>query len=233
MATFGIIAEGLTDQYVIENLLRGFFESTGEAPVVNYVQPPLDATGRSGEPAPAGWTLVFRALAAGEHRKALQFNDYLVLQIDTDVCKEKGFDVPRREGARELSPEDLAERVAARLRAQMGEAFCETYKDKLLFAVAVDSTECWLLPLLYPGYPDSKARKITGCLQAANHALEKANRNPLSSAEHKHPRVYDEVSRPYARHKELQKHHHRNPSLACFLQQLEAVRRSTRPATNQ
>ena len=52
MATFGIIAEGITDQYVIENILRGFFADAAEEPVVNYVQPPLDATARGGQPEP-------------------------------------------------------------------------------------------------------------------------------------------------------------------------------------
>jgi hypothetical protein len=110
MPTFGIIAEGLTDQYVIENILRGFFGGSGDDLVVNYVRPPLDATGRAegagktGDKPPAGWTLVFKALRDGEHKKALQFNDHVIVQIDTDVCEEKGFDVPRRENGVELYP---------------------------------------------------------------------------------------------------------------------------------
>jgi hypothetical protein len=35
-----IIAEGATDQNVIENILCGFFQSEEEEPVVNPVQPP-------------------------------------------------------------------------------------------------------------------------------------------------------------------------------------------------
>lgn len=217
MVTFGIIAEGITDQYVIENILRGFFADAAEEPVVNYVQPPLDATARGGQPPPAGWTLVFRALADGEHRKALQFNDFLVIQVDTDVCEEKGFDVPRRENGRELSPDELAARVSARLRVCLGEDFCRAHGDKVIFAVAVHSTECWLLPLLYP---DKKAQKITGCLEAANQALRRANQKPLTSGDSKQIKAYDDASRPYARRRELKKHQGRNPSLAWFVRQL-------------
>lgn len=67
MATFAIIAEGITDQVVIENILLGCFADEDEEPTVNYEQPLLDTTGQSAAPAYGGWTLVF---------------DYLVEQVE-------------------------------------------------------------------------------------------------------------------------------------------------------
>ena len=97
MKTFGIIGEGITDQIVIKSILLGFFaeKSDDEDPEVKAIQPPLDKSGQAGAHPPAGWTLVFDYLRRGEHRNALQYCDYLVIHVDTDVSEEKGFDVPR------------------------------------------------------------------------------------------------------------------------------------------
>ena len=55
--------------------MLGYFGDENGQPVVNYVQPPRDVVPKGGAPAPGGWTLVFRALQDGKHRKALQLND--------------------------------------------------------------------------------------------------------------------------------------------------------------
>lgn len=220
MATFGIIAEGVTDQAILENILYGYFGDRDEEPVINAVQPPRDATGQSREPPQGGWGLVFKSLEAGAHRKALQFNDFVVIQIDTDVSQEKGFDVPWRDGGRDLSVEELVERTIKRLKDSMGHDFCAEHGDRLIFAVAVHQIECWLLPL----FDSNKADKITGCLAAVNHELGKRGKRPLASREgEKFPRSYQEASREYAKRRVLMKSYPRNPSLKIFIERLEAL----------
>jgi hypothetical protein len=223
MATFGIIAEGITDQIVIENILRGCFEDEDEEPIVNYAQPLLDQTGRSAAPAAGGWTLVLDYLARGEHLKALQWNDYLVIQIDTDVSEQKGYDVPWREGGKELTPRELTGKVIERLKGLIGEDVCARHGHQLLFAVAVHGIECWLMPLFFS---NKKAAKIAGCLQTVNNERRKKNQAPLSKAdgEDKSPRAYGDASRPYAKRKLLLEHHDKNPSLCAFVEQVEALR---------
>jgi hypothetical protein len=120
MPTFGIIGEGITDQIVIEQVVLGCFDDADAEPVLNYVQPLLDRTGQSSAPEPGGWTLVLRYLQLGKHREALQFNDYLIMHIDTDTCDEKGYDIPRTEEGRVLAPEELAGRVVEKLRGLIG-----------------------------------------------------------------------------------------------------------------
>ena len=39
MLKFGIIAEGPTDQIVIENILLGYFQDQDDEPVINPIQP--------------------------------------------------------------------------------------------------------------------------------------------------------------------------------------------------
>jgi hypothetical protein len=230
VATFGIIAEGITDQIVIESILRGYLGDQDDELVVNPVQPPLDATAQGGGPPPAGWTLVFRSLRDGEHRKALQFNDYIIVHIDTDVCDDKGFDVPKNNQAGPLPVEALVERVTARLKKAMGDDFCVAHGHRVIFAIAVHQIECWLLPLFFEN-EDRKAEKIAGCLSAVDEQRRRQNKLLFTRGGGKEPRVYREVARDYARRKILMKHYHRNPSLKVFIEGLDAMRLDAQPST--
>jgi len=209
---FGVIAEGASDQRVIENILLGYFQNEEEEPAINPVQP-LPAT-------PGGWTLVFESLKRGEAQKALQFNDYLVIHIDTDVQEEKGFDVSRREGGMELKPLVRVNRVIERLRKEIDPAFYQENINKILFAVAIDTIECWLLPLLYE---DKKSEKTTGCLKAANLRLRKNGRDGLSAGEEKFPKAYDHASRDFRKRKTLMDYRGKNPGLEHFINQLDEL----------
>jgi hypothetical protein len=82
------------------------------------------------------------------------------------------------------------------------------------------TTECWLLPLLVS---DKKAAaKTVNCLTAANRALRKANKEPLSAADgrKKSPRRYREVAAPYLKKQTLEKKGRQSPSLARFMDAL-------------
>jgi hypothetical protein len=230
MPSFGIVAEGITDQIVIERIIAGYFGDEDEKPSVVPVQPPPSAATPKDGPAPGGWGLVLEFLERGEHRQALQFNDYLVLHLDTDVSEQKGFDVPHREDGRELSVEELAARVRQRLERIIGAEFCAEHGHRLIFAVAVHGIECWLLPLLYQ---DNHTGKITGCLSAANEARRRGNKNPLSTpgrkGENKDPRSYQDASRGYTKRKQLMALHDKNPSLSLFVRQLARTVPGTTP----
>ena len=164
----------------------------------------------------------FRSLAAGDHREALQFNDYLVVHIDTDVAEEAGYDVSRRaKDGRTLSPEELIEQVQSKLVAAMDREFYEGNAARIVFAIAVDSIECWLLPLLYDSEPKKKA-KTTGCLEAADLKLRRLGRPTLSKAGGKDPASYESASREYEKRRTLKKRCGENPSLDVFVKRLEA-----------
>lgn len=214
MPRFAIIAEGQSDQKVIENILYGYFRSWGDDLRINPIQP----LGNE----PGGWTRVFASLRRGDPQRAFQANhDYLIIHIDTDVQEEPGYDVPRRDGSRVLPLSEIVARVVTRLITEIDPAFYTSYQDRIIFAVAVDSIECWLLPLLYA---DKKGEKTTGCLNAANKALRTANRRGLSSsADNKFPDAYDLASRDFATRKVLNRHRNRNESLAIFLCHLDRI----------
>lgn len=68
MLTFGTIAEGETDQAVIENLILGYFEEQADDVWVSPVQP-LRNQGSHG-----GWTNVFNSLRRLDYKLALRAN---------------------------------------------------------------------------------------------------------------------------------------------------------------
>jgi hypothetical protein len=101
---------------------------------------------------------------------------------------------------------------------------------EVLFAIAVDSIECWLLPLLYDGEPAKKA-KTTGCLDAADWKLRRLKRPPLSTAGSKIPASYEAASREYTKRRTLTAHRGENPSLDVFVRNLEALSAGAPPET--
>jgi hypothetical protein len=213
--TFAIIAEGPTDQTVIENILLGYFEDQEDEPAIQYIQPPRPLT-----ETPAGWGHVFKSLERKDYEGALQYNDYLVIHIDADVQEEPGFDVPRREKGKELSVSDRVDRVIARLKQDIDTGFFQANAQRILFAIAVDTIECWLLPLLYD---KKKAAKTTGCLEAANQALRNTDRDALSAGKNKFVPAYEKASSGYQKRKTLIELHGKNPSLGIFITQLEVL----------
>ncbi|MCB9764536.1 MAG: hypothetical protein H6739_32475 [Alphaproteobacteria bacterium] len=212
MRTIGLIAEGHTDQVVLEQLLVGFF---GDEVEVHPVQPQDAGPDANGTYAPGGWTVLFRFLREGGHREALQFNDLIVIHVDTDCADEVGFDVPQRD-----DPAGLAQAVEARLIEIVGVDFYAAHGHRVIFAVAVDEIECWLLPLLFESQK-KKAAKTTGCLEAANHALSKRGEPRLSTGDSKDPKAYERLARRYRRRSTLSRLGPKNPSLHRFLLHLE------------
>ena len=216
MTTCGILSEGTTDHGVIKQVLLGYFEEDADDLYLNSSFPP-EAT-PFGDPVQGGWTVLKQRLLDGHHRLALQDNDYLVIHIDTDVCEEVGFEVSRRdpESSAHREPDALRNTTIARLKEWLGDDFCEAHGDRVLFAIAVDTIECWLLPLLEEKL--GKQRKTTGCLVAANEALKRAGRERLDSDDA--VRRYAAEARPYSKRKTLMARGPLNPSLRAFLDEL-------------
>jgi hypothetical protein len=204
MASFALVTEGPTDQAVLWNILHGLFDE----PIINPIQPTRDAT--TGETGFGGWELVLECLERGDHWNALQFNDYLIVHLDTDIVQDPRVGVAWTQGE---TPEALIKRVSARLREVMGEDFIEQYGEQVIFAIAVDTIECWLLPLWASG---KKQGKATGCLGELNSALRRKKEKPVG----KNYRDYERVSSRLQKRKVLMEGYQSNPSLKVFVEAL-------------
>jgi hypothetical protein len=171
--TFATVAEGPTDHAVVQNILLGFFQEQDlDSGDITPTQPLLDETGKQLAGSLGGWQQVLRWLEERRYDEAFQFNEYVVVQIDTDVCENAGFDVPKTANGATCSPEELVIAVRKRLMEIIGTEDLETYAGRFHCAVAVHELECWLLPLW------GKATEFDGihtCKQRVDNGLGRAN----------------------------------------------------------
>jgi len=209
--SFGLIAEGPTDHSVLENILVGHFDDPDLT--VRPLQPLLDATDASQRQ--GGWTQVLAYCQSSLFQSAFEQNDYLVVQMDTDRLNEKPFELDLK-----CPPETLVSQVVSRLESLMETSFeadfLKKYRSRMLFAIAVDELECWLLPLFYS---DKNTAATNNCLHKLNMQLAK-QKQPTINPKAKSPKHYDQLSRPFCRVKKLQDAASQNPSFQMFVENL-------------
>jgi len=216
MSKFAIIAEGITDQIIIEDILAGYFNSDDLN--VARVQPSQDETDRNKSSNYGGWSQVFEHCQPKRLARVFQLNQYIIIHIDTDVSdKHKKYGVPHQNENGEFSVEELIELVIAKFKTIIGEEFYNKYHERIIFAIAVHSTECWLLPLYYT---DKRKSKIVNCLNTLNFEVSKKEGFGIDPND-KNPDYYREISCKYRKNKDSIKLCKNNPSFKIFIEEVE------------
>ncbi|WAC18283.1 hypothetical protein OVA24_13670 [Luteolibacter sp. SL250] len=215
MPDFGLICEGVTDHAILTNVLVGYFKNQRE-PDIHQERPNLESDPHG------GWTLVIQYLRQKEYREAFSYHDYLIIQIDTDVSEDPGFDVPKRDKNGTLSPDQLILKVTERLKKEIGAEDWEAYGDKFIFAIAVEQLECWLLPLWFN---NAKRKQIANCtdrIGACPNLRDRLDARSLRwiSKNEKVYSSYDFASKEYTKSKVLLKTGINSPSLSFFINEL-------------
>lgn len=205
---FAVISEGATDYEVIHSILAGFFAD--DAIVVRQLQP------NPATPQHGNWAEVLKYCSSERFAGAFHDNDFVVIQIDTDVCERAPFNVPRSAPDGQLrSVSELIEAVRLRLIDSVGLALYQQRQHQILFAICVDAIECWLLPL---HLSDERRAAASGCLETLKACL--AARNKPLSKKHGH---YRRLAQGYTDAATLRAHADVNPSLSRFIADLRAV----------
>lgn len=212
---FGLACEGITDQVVLRSILVGHFEDEDMYDNTTFLQPAFDETTRK-QDGFGNWTLLLKYLREERFRDDVLNHDYLLVQVDTDIAGEKGFDVALRDdGGNDNSREQLIEDTVARLVAEINRGQPNFYQEntqKIIFALAVHSIECWLLAHYESG---KKALKIINCYGS----LERK----LGQKIEKNHDYYEELSAPFQQKKHLTNARKNNVSLHLFLENIEAI----------
>jgi hypothetical protein len=212
----GVIAEGVTDHRILEDILIGYFDDE-DALEYRALQPVLDATDQSIENKFGSWTHVIKYCESHEKlRMNLLDFDILLIQIDSDVCEKLKIDRTGKE-----TPQEVVEKVKKRLIAAMSTNLYKEFESKILFAISVDMIECWLLPV----YESNKKKqaKITGCIPTLNNALKSHPKIKFFIDEkNKNYAYYEVLTEPLIKRKNLTKYYPLNPSFALFYAELES-----------
>ena len=197
MNTFGGIVEGKTDFPIINSVLIGYFNKHDID--IAWVQP-------QNFKSQSNYDKVFKSCKPEKLRQYFQINRYIIIHVDTDASAD--FGIPHHENGELLTPEKLIEKVVDKFRLQMGEDFYGKYSNRIIFAIAVHSIECWLFPLLAS---DDKSSQTENCCQT----LERAIPNFRKDYEY-----YQEITKRYHNHDELLKLYPKNSSLKIFIEEL-------------
>jgi len=213
--TFAIIAEGPSDFVVLRHILAGYFADPNI--VATQLQPAVDDT--SGHSSPGGWYEVLRYVGSEKFIGAFERGDFVILHIDTDVCEEPHFAVSRRDtDGRSRTPDEILALTTERLIREITPEVYERFRARIIFAIAVESIECWLLPLYYT---DKHREKRVNCLNDLNAAL--AAREGFSiDANHKQPKYYFKIVKRLKR-KDIDACSPHNPGFKTFVAALAAM----------
>lgn len=210
------IGEGVTDFQVIRNILVGYFKD----PDINFesLQPEIDKTDQ--QTSAGNWLKVLNYCASEKFRGSFSYTDYVIIQIDTDACDQKHFDIPN---GKTLKVEELVLKVKEKIVSAIGEGFYKKVQKQVLFAISVHELECWLLPIYYPN-EKSKKVKTSGCLGALNQALSKKFGFTIDKTSKNFNRQYEEISKPFRKSGDLAKYSKENPSFSIFYKELSKIK---------
>jgi len=166
---FNIVAEGNTDFRV----LRIVIESIIDDAVVNILVPSVDAYSHKTN-GRAGWENVVDYLKSNLLVDALDYSDYLVVQIDTDECEHINYNagsITLADRNMELFYETIQGKIIEWINSYCPDTY-EKYKEKIIFAICIHSLECWLLGL-YVRQNELSRIKIHSGFEHLNRALSR------------------------------------------------------------
>ena len=169
MATFAIISEGISENISLHALVEKMRHTET---YFADIQPRTDVKhSYAVQEGSGGWTEVLSHCNTEVFKQALQSNDYLVVQIDTDRCDDPSFGIRRTDEKNEpRTDEEIYNDIIARLLQEVDKDFYEGNRNRIIFAIGFDEIECWFLPLFYS---DKRACATTGCIGKINQELAK------------------------------------------------------------
>lgn len=196
MAVFGLACEGPTDQITLENILMGVFEEIDDSDIA-FVQPYLDKSDANAKKAEGNWLRLISYLGMNRFEDDLAANDYLIIQIDTDIAEEVHADIVVKDAdGKRLPDETIVENAVSRLIAAINANdpnMYAKYEDKLIFAITINSLECWLINT----FIDDDAKvclHANSCFDDLKALLNEIGGHPRLK---KRPPVYNKVSKIY------------------------------------
>lgn len=224
MITIALFCEGASEIKILTHIITKYL---GDEVSVNALQPELIVNqGYERQTSPGGWYEVLRHCNDRDVRNALATNDFLVIQIDTDACSQVGFDVSEfDECNRKVNDAQLFERVVSRLTRDLSPELLEEYGGRIMFAICINETECWLLPFYYERESSVKCAATNNCIYHLNKKLSR-DRIGIPDTDKNSPnaiKVYQKILRPI-KQRDIRRLCVYNWGFNKFVEQLDIIR---------
>lgn len=248
---FGIICEGINDYHVLKHTIQAYYPNARFKPSQPTLDPheqkqvKIDQNGSvvfnaSGkvEDSYGGWLELIKYLKSTDFEYEVTNTSYVVIQIDTDVCTNKGFDIPDISLA-ETDHTKFYELIKCKIIEWMNScgiplnkrkqrrfifyrdkrktktSLFDLYQDRIIFAISIHSLECWLL-----AYHDTRPRKckITGCEKALTRYLKDTGKTITKNAQD-----YKEYSMDFKISENHKRIMAKSVSFRLFIEQLASI----------
>ncbi len=217
---FALITEGISENKIIEHIIYKYFK--GYDPEINQIQPPKYMNKQSGI---GGFQEVLKYCNESEKIKsALVENEYLIIQIDTDKAPEHPLNVDFLNSDNiKKEPQILYGEVVESLGKILKPEIMEQFRERILFAICINTIECWLLPVYYTNHHKSDT---TSCLSSLNKALKKDNKPTISTTEKNNNNsrlAYDEILKNLRSRKDIDQSSKYNAGFQKFIESLKNI----------
>jgi len=219
--TFGVICEGPSDYRILKRIVSVFFR--GNDSFLSCYQPKQLPSGKSDF---GGWQRVLECCKNDTLKEIFEFNDYAIIQIDTDRSQDYPFNVPHYgEDGQLKNYELLCEDIIKKLNCLIVQPEIQINRDRILFAICIHSIECWLLPIVYI---DSHKSNTNNCLETLNHAVQRQYKkmaflNDRNKNENAGIKVYDKIISGWKRKTDIVTSAQYNTGFNAFVKSLDKI----------
>jgi len=205
--SIGLVCEGKTDQILLEKILSTW---TGNPELrINRLHPKPNESG--------GWSQVFKFCESEDFQDIFSANDFIVIQIDTDFMSGDSVGEKYRIDLKDLDVKETVEAFREKIIELISEEFYDKYSDRIIFAIAVNEIECWLLPVYFS---DKKAAKNVNCIDTLNQVLPQKEGFYIDA---KDDVYYRKLAKNFRKKKAIQKYAKQQESFSLFLDNLQVA----------
>lgn len=203
MVTIGLICEGVSEINVMTRIISKYL---GDQVFINPIEPETKVeNGVLVQKGYGGWLQVLNHCNDETVERILEYNDYLIIQIDTDASIQTGYDVKSQDDNGKQKPvEDFYQDVKERLLRNISPEVQEKNEGRIIFAICMNEIECWLLPLYYS---DKNRCKTNNCIFTLNQALLKRSIGGIPDTDKNSPnarKVYNKILKNLKNKKTIQ-----------------------------
>jgi hypothetical protein len=216
-----LITEGVSEHRIIRHIIERYLTEIDNV-AVNQIEPEINLQGK--QATYGGWQNVLNVCNADKFREMLSFNDCIVVQIDTDVCEEVHFGVCKTAENNKTKTDDVLHmEVVNRILSSIPAEQQSEFKDKLIYAICINETECWLLPLYYS---NNDRCKTTGCVNKLNRKLTQKGQGFIPDKDKNSTnaqRTYQTILKQLKRKQDVKDCSQYNYGYGYFIQQLDVL----------